>query len=77
MTPCGENVTKKLGNLPPVINVIARSKNLDNTARADSEGAINKFMGLADKYIFDVLKTKDMISSDMSWSQVGQWSLSS
>ena len=55
---CKENVVKKLGGLPPVINFIDRSKNLKNTAPADSKGAINKFMGLVDKYIFDVLKTK-------------------
>ena len=53
---CKEEVVKKLSGLPPVIDVITRSKNLNNTAPADSEGAINKFMGLANKYIFDVLK---------------------
>ena len=51
---CKEEVVKKLSGLPPVIDVITRSKNLNNTAPADSEGAINKFMGLANKYIFDV-----------------------
>ena len=55
---CKEEVVKKLSGLPPVIDVITRSKNLNNTAPADSEGAINKFMGLANKYIFDVFKTK-------------------
>lgn len=58
MTPCGINVTKKLGNLPPVIDFIARSKTLRNTASADPEGAINKFMELVGKVISDVLKTK-------------------
>ena len=43
---CREEVVKKLSGLPPVIDVITRSKNLNNTAPADSEGAINKFMGL-------------------------------
>ena len=55
---CKENVVKKLGELPSVINFIDQSKNLKNTAPADPKGAINKFMGLVDKYIFDVLKTK-------------------
>ena len=55
---CRDNVTKKLGNLPPVIDFIAQSKNLGNTAPADPEGAINKVMGLAGKVISDVLKTK-------------------
>ena len=41
---CKEEVVKKLSGLPPVIDVITRSKNLNNTAPADSEGAINKFM---------------------------------
>jgi len=58
MSACSNNVTKKLGNLPPVIDVIARSKNLGNTAPGDPEGAINKFMGLAGKVISNVLKTK-------------------
>ena len=58
MSECSDNVTKKLGNLPPVIDFIAQSKNLGNTAPADPEGAINKVMGLAGKVISDVLKTK-------------------
>ena len=58
MTPCGENVTKKLGNLPSVIDFIARSKTLGNTASADPKGAVNKFMELVGKVISDVLKTK-------------------
>ncbi len=58
MSACSDNVTKKLGNLPPVIDFIARSKSSKNTAFADPKGAINKFMGLAGKVIFDVLKTK-------------------
>ena len=55
---CKEKVIKKLSELPPVIDVITRSKNLDNTVPADPKGSINKLMGLVDKYIFDVLKTK-------------------
>ena len=51
MSECSKNVTKKLSNLPPVIDFIARSKNLRNTAPADPKGATNKFMGLVDKYI--------------------------
>ena len=56
--PCSKNVTKKLSNLPPVIDFIARSKNLGNTALVDPKGAINKFMGLVGKKLFDVFKTK-------------------
>ena len=55
---CKEEVIKKLGELPSVINFIDQSKNLKNTAPADPKGAINTLMGLADKYIFDVIKTK-------------------
>ena len=58
MSVCSDNVTKKLGNLPPVIDFIARSKTLRNTASADPKGAINKFMELVGKVISDVLKTK-------------------
>jgi len=58
MTPCGINVTKKLGNLPSVIDFITRSKTLNDTVPVDSKGAINKFMELVDKHIFDIVKTK-------------------
>jgi hypothetical protein len=61
MSACSDNVTKKLSNLPPVIDFIARSKTLRNTASADPKGAINKFMELVGKVISDVLKTKPIV----------------
>ena len=58
MSICSDNVTKKLDNLPPVIDFVTRSKSLGNTAPADPDGAINKFMGLVGKSISDIFKTK-------------------